>query len=448
MIEDPVPAVSDQTPDPRDPAAKAREFPTTPGVYLMKDGGGNVIYVGKAKNLRSRASSYFGKDAVNDPRIRDWIGLVRDVDYIETSDAIAAVFTEARMIKDLRPRFNKDLKDDKTFPYLQIRTREEFPRVEITRKPRRKGVRLYGPFTGTKHLRLAVDLLQRLFQFRTCSLDIKSGEDRWKWFRPCLLHSIRRCTAPCNYRVSREEYRAQIKKLIFVLEGKKHKLIARMEREMLAASEALNFEKARRIRDEIVALEKLDMRGDAKTDVQPEVFPIDPKKGLKGLQKVLGLPSTPRTIEGMDIAHLSGQDTVASLVSFLDGVPFKPGYRRFKIKTVEGVDDFASMREVVTRRFRRLRDEDEVFPDILLIDGGKGQLNAALEAFRTLGIDPPCLLSLAKQEEEIFRPGDAESIRLSKHSAALRLLQYVRDEAHRFAQHYHHMLRRKRFTEE
>jgi excinuclease ABC subunit C len=309
-------------------------------------------------------------------------------------------------------------------------------------------VRLYGPFTGSKHLRIALDLLQRLFQFRTCALDIRSDEERWKWFRPCLLHSIRRCTAPCNLRVSREDYRAQIKKLIFILEGKKGKLIKRMEREMLEASEALNFEKAGRIRDEIAALVKLDMRGDADTDVQPEVFPIDPKKGLRGLQKVLGLEKTPRTIEGMDIAHLSGQDTVASLVSFLDGLPFKPGYRRFKIKTVEGVDDFASMREVVTRRFRRLRDEDEIFPDILLIDGGKGQLNAALEAFRTLGIDPPCLLSLAKQEEEIFRPGEQESIRLSKHSAALRLLQYVRDEAHRFAQHYHHMLRRKRLTDE
>jgi excinuclease ABC subunit C len=414
----------------------------------MKDGGGNIIYIGKAKNLRSRASSYFSKEAPNDPRIRDWIGFIKDVDYIETADAIAAIFTEARMIKDIRPKFNKDLRDDKTFPYLQIRTREEFPRVEITRKPRRKGVRLYGPFTQARHLRIAIDLLQRLFQFRTCSLDIKSTDERWKWFRPCLLHSIRRCTAPCNLRVSRDDYRRQIKKLIFVLEGKKDKLIRRMEREMLAASESLNFDKARRIRDEITALRKLDLRGDVEKDMQPEVFPIDPKKGLAGLRKVLGLAKTPRTIEGMDIAHLSGQDTVASLVSFLDGLPFKPGYRRFKIKTVEGVDDFASMREVVTRRFRRLSEEEEVFPDILLIDGGKGQLNAAVEAFKTLGIEPPCLISLAKKEEEIYRPGDAESIKLSRHSAALRLLQYVRDEAHRFAQHYHHILRRKRLTDE
>jgi excinuclease ABC subunit C len=448
MQDEPTPAVSAQTDDPRDPAAKARAFPTTPGVYLMKDTAGNVIYVGKAKNLRSRASSYFSKEALDDPRIRDWMPLVKDVDYIETADPVAAVFTEARMIKDLRPKFNKELKDDKTFPYLQIRTREEFPRVEITRRPRRKGVRLYGPFTSSRSLRVAVDVLQRLLKFRSCTLDIKSTEDRWKWFRPCLLYSIRRCTGPCNFRVSRDDYRRQIKKLVFILEGKKDRLLARMEREMLAASEDLNFEKARRIRDEITALQNLDMRGDAKDDIQPEVFPIDPKKGLRGLAKVLGLASVPRTIEGMDIAHLSGQDTVASLVSFLDGLPFKPGYRRFKIKSVKGVDDFASMREVVSRRFRRLRDADEVFPDILLIDGGKGQLNAALEAFQVLGIDPPCLISLAKQEEEIFRPGESESIRLSKHSAALRLLQYVRDEAHRFAQHYHHMLRRKRFTEE
>jgi excinuclease ABC subunit C len=448
MKEEPVPPMSEQTPDNSDPAQKVRSFPTTPGVYLMKDGGGNVVYVGKAKNLRSRASSYWNADAAKDARIRDWIGLVKDIDFISTPDDIAAMLTEARMIKDIGPKYNKALKDDKTFPYLQIRTREEYPRVEITRKPRRRGVRLYGPFTASKSLKVAVNVLQRILQFRTCKLDIKSDDDRWRWFRPCLLHSIRRCTAPCNFRVTRDEYRRQIKKLIFVLEGKTGKLIRRMRREMMAASEALNFETAKRIRDEITALENLNMRGDADRDVQPESFPIDPKKGLRGLAKVLGLAKVPRTIEGCDIAHLGGTDTVASLVSFLDGLPFKPGYRRFKIKSVEGIDDFASMREVVTRRFRRLNEEDEVFPDILLIDGGKGQLNAAMSAFAALGIDPPCVISLAKQEEEIFRPGESESIKLSRHSAALRLLQYVRDESHRFAQHYHHMLRRKRLTDD
>jgi len=427
---------------------KVRTFPAAPGVYLMKDAAGTVLYIGKAKSLRSRAATYFRAEAKSDPRVKDWIGLVADVDYIATDDEVAALLTEARMVKDLRPRFNKELRDDKTFPYLQIRTREEYPRVEITRNPRRKGVRLYGPFTSTGALRQAVNVLQRVFQFRTCTLNIKSADDRWRWFRPCLLHSIRQCTAPCNFRVSRDEYRRQVKKLILVLEGKKGRLVRRMTKEMEAAATDLNFEKAKRLRDEIAALGKLELRGDVTRDVQPEVFPIDPKKGLVGLRKVLGLAKTPRTIEGMDIAHLSGTDTVASLVSFLDGLPFKAGYRRFKIKSVEGVDDFASMREVVTRRFRRLSDEDESFPDVLLIDGGKGQLNAAVASFRALGVEPPCVISLAKQEEEIFRPGEAESIKLSRHSAALRLLQYVRDEAHRFAQHYHHMLRRKRLTDD
>jgi len=219
---------------------------------------------------------------------------------------------------------------------------------------------------------------------------------------------------------------------------------------MLAASVALQFEKAARLRDEIDALRKLDLRGDVDKDVQPEVFQIEPKKGMAGLRKILGLPQTPRTIEGVDIAHLGGDEKVASLVSFIDGLPFKPGYRRYRIKTVQGVDDFASIREVVSRRFRNAgqRDNDHPVPDILLIDGGKGQLSAALEAFAMLHVEPPCLLSLAKREEEIYRPGDAEPLKLSRHAAALRLLQYVRDEAHRFAQHYHHILRRKKLQEE
>jgi excinuclease ABC subunit C len=436
------------TVNPTTPAEKVRTFPQTPGVYLMKDATGRVIYVGKAKNLRSRAGSYFRKEASVDPRTSELVKYIADIDYIPLESEVDALLKENRLVKDIQPKFNRDLKDGKSFPYLQIRTREEFPRVEITRTPRRRGVRLYGPFTSVKSLRSAMQILQRVLQFRTCSLDIRSGEDTWRWFRPCLLHSIRQCTAPCNYRVSREDYRKQIRKLILIMEGKKAKLLREMEAQMKEASAAMLFEKAARIRDEMAALNKLALRGDAKADDQPEVFPLDPKKGLVGLKKVLGLPTVPRSIEGFDIAHLSGQDTVASLVSFLDGLPFKSGYRRFKIRTVEGVDDFASMREAVFRRFKRLHDDNSVFPDILLIDGGKGQLNAAMDAFRSLGIEPPTVISLAKQEEEIFRPGESESIRLSRHSAALRLLQYVRDESHRFAQHYHHILRRKKLADD
>lgn len=436
--------IGEPNPNPPIPAEKVKTFPGKPGVYLMKDAEGKVIYIGKAKNLRNRAGSYFLAAAAFEHRTRELIKHIADIDFIETETEVEALLKEARLVKDIQPRFNSELKDDKTFPYLQIRIREEFPRVEFTRKPRRKGVKLYGPFTSARSLRQAIQVLQRIFQFRTCSLDISSKDDRWRWFRPCLLHSIRQCTAPCNFRVTREEYRKSIRKLRMVLEGKRHRLLREMKKEMQEASDKLQFEKAARLRDEIAALQKLELRGDTASNAQPEVFHIDPRRGIIGLRKVLGLAKTPRIIEGMDIAHLSGEDTVASLVSFLDGLPFKPGYRKFKIKTVEGVDDFASMREVVFRRFRRLNEEQDIFPDILLIDGGKGQLNAAVAAFQSLSVEPPCLISLAKQEEEIFRPGETDSIKLSRHSAALRLLQYVRDEAHRFAQHYHHQLQRKK----
>jgi excinuclease ABC subunit C len=433
-------------PDALPPAEKVKQFPPAPGVYLMKDSQGRVVYIGKAKNLRNRASHYFTKAAAEDPRTADLVKAIADLDFIPAETEVDALLMEARLVKDIQPRFNVDLKDDKSFPYLQIRIREDFPRVEFTRQPRRRGVKLYGPFTSAKSLRQALQVLQRIFKFRTCSLDIAADDQRWRWFRPCILHSIQQCTAPCNFRVSKEEYRRQIRALRLVLEGKKARLLRELEREMQEASAALQFEKAARLRDEINALKKLSLRGDVDKDVQPEVFHIDPKKGLLGLRKLLGLAQTPRTIEGVDIAHLGGDETVASLVSFIDGLPFKPGYRRYRIRSVQGVDDFASIREVVTRRFRRLAREEEVFPDILLIDGGKGQLNAALEAFRLLGIEPPCLISLAKREEEIYRPGEAEPLHLSRHAAALRLLQYVRDEAHRFAQHYHHILRRKKLT--
>jgi excinuclease ABC subunit C len=428
------------------PAEKAKTFPTTPGVYLFKDSQGVVLYVGKAKNLKSRASHYFTKAAAEDARTRDLVPLIADVDFVPAESEVDALLMEARLVKDIQPRFNIELKDDKTFPYLQIRIREDFPRVEFTRKPRRRGVKLYGPFTSARTLRQAIRVLQRVFQFRTCTLDIKEDDERWRWFRPCLLHSIRQCTAPCNFRVTKDEYRKQIRSLRMVMEGKKDRLLREMEAEMLQASQALNFEHAARLRDDIAALKKLSERGDVDKDPQPEVFPIDPRRGLKGLQKILGLEKPPRTVEGVDIAHLQGESTVASLVAFIDGLPFKGGYRRFKIQTVEGVDDFASIREVVMRRFRRLAETEEVFPDILLIDGGKGQLNAALEAFAALELKPPILLSLAKREEEIYRPGEAEPIKLSRSAPALRLLQYVRDEAHRFAQHYHHLLRRKKLT--
>jgi excinuclease ABC subunit C len=245
-------------------------------------------------------------------------------------------------------------------------------------------------------------------------------------------------------RIDREAYRKDIHRLRLFLDGKKDVVIDELEEEMREASKALQFERAARLRDEIKALQTINLRGDLAKHAQPEVFYVDPRRGLKGLKQVLGLESTPRTIDGVDIAHLGGTETVGSLVTFVDGLPFKPGYRRYRIRSVSGVDDFASIREVVTRRVAGLRERDEPFPDIFLIDGGKGQLNAAMSAFEALKVAPPTVISLAKREEEIYIPGQSDPILLSRRSFALRLLQYVRDEAHRFAQHYHHMLRSKR----
>lgn len=424
-------------------AAKVKTFPPSPGVYLMKDAKGVVIYVGKAKNLRSRAGSYFLKAAAEDARTSSWVGDIADIDFMPAESEVDALLMESRLIKDIQPRFNRDLKDDKTFPYLMITTRDEFPRIEVTREPKLKGVKLYGPFASAGSLRGAIQVLQRIFKFRTCTLDITESDEKWQWFRPCLLASINQCTAPCNFRIDKESYRKDIRRLQTFLDGGKRKLLKEMHDEMMSASKAMDFERAAVLRDEIGMLEKLEDRGELDTHAQPEVFHIDPQKGLTGLRQVLGLKETPRVIEGCDIAHLGGGETVASLVQFIDGLPFKPGYRRYKIRDVKGIDDFRSMYEVVSRRFRRLSDEHDSFPDILLIDGGKGQLSSAMAAFRDQQIDPPTVISLAKKEEEIFRPGETESIKLSRNSYALRLLQYVRDESHRFAQHYHHILRNK-----
>ena len=306
-------------------AEKARAFPQMPGVYLMKDAAGRVIYIGKAKNLRNRAGSYFLKAAAEDPRTAKLVLEIRDIDYIETKNEIDAILTEARLIKDILPKFNRELRDSKTFPYLEIHVRDDYPRVCFTRKPKGHGSKLYGPFPNPRQLRGAIQVLQKIFKFRTCTLEINADDKRWQWFRPCLLHSIEQCTAPCNLRISKEAYRNGIRRLQQVLDGKKDALLGEMREEMETVAKELRFEEAARLRDEISMLESLDKRGVLDTHVQPEVFPIDPRKGLAALQKILHLEPQPRIIEGVDVAHTAGMETVASVVQFIDGLPFKPG---------------------------------------------------------------------------------------------------------------------------
>jgi excinuclease ABC subunit C len=315
--------------------------------------------------------------------------------------------------------------------------------VAITRKPLGKGVRLFGPFTSVYDLRAALPLMQRVFKFRTCRLDIEQGDEARVHFRPCILYNIKQCTAPCAAKVSKENYREQIADLAAFLNSKGSQLRKKLANHMQQAAEELDFERAAILRDELRALDGLQNRGLAKEHVQPEVFYVDPTEGLTRLAETLGMHAAPRTIEGRDIAHLDGRDMCGAMVCFIDGKPLKNAYRRYRIKTVEGNNDFAAIREVVWRRYKLAGMNEELFPDVILIDGGKGQLSAALSAFEGLEFRPPMLVALAKKEEEIYITGQDKPLRLSRHNPALRLLQSVRDEAHRFAQHYHHILRRK-----
>lgn len=458
---------------------KARDLPGVPGVYLMKDHKGVVVYVGKASSLPSRVSSYFTPSADLGPKKQPMLEVIHDLDYLVCEGEWEALLTENRLIKDIGPKFNVRLTDDKTYPYLVITMKEDFPRVYVTRDlsdPLLQGSpppKLFGPFASAGSLREAVSLLQRVFKYRTCSLDIIENDPKNRHFRPCILYNIGRCTAPCADKISKEPYRQDVERFAKFLTSKRSSILRDMRDEMSAASSSLEFEKAAALRDQIRAIEKLDERaknrsGGMQEGWQPEVevHHADPKKGLRALQRVLEKEagySGPqiRCIEAIDIAHLQGGETVGSKVCFVDGRPLKNEYRRYRIKGsgkdlgsppvgADGRinDDYSSIREVVSRRYREAGAGHELYPDVILIDGGLGQLHAAQEAFEQLDIRPPMVLSLAKKEELIYVQAKREPIRLGRENPGLKLCQAIRDEAHRFAQHYHHILRRKKTLEE
>jgi len=431
--------------------ARARSLPRAPGVYLMKDAEGRVIYVGKARSLRSRVGSYFVPSADLGPKKQQMIDCIHDFDVIECEGEWEALLMESRLIKDTHPRFNARLADDKTFPYLAITMRAEFPGVYITRTPTEeqfRGAKIFGPFTSVYALRESLQLLQRVFKYRTCTLDIRSDDPRNRFFRPCILHPIGQCSAPCANRIIPEQYRADIHRFIRFLESKRSTMTRELTDEMGKAAAALEFERAAALRDQISAIAKLDQREkkfkQMQSAWQPEVtiFATDPSASLRSLQRLLKLESPIRGMEAIDIAHLQGGETVGSKVAFIDGRPFKDGYRRYKVRTVAN-DDYMAIREVVSRRYREAGAGNELYPDVILIDGGLGLLHAALEAFDQLEIKPPMVISIAKKEELVFVQERTEPIKLGRENPALKLLQAMRDEAHRFAQHYHHILRRK-----
>lgn len=421
---------------------KARSLPDEPGVYIMKDSTGLEIYVGKAKSLKKRVSSYFRK---SDHTIKT-IALVEnidDFDYVVTGTELEAFLLESRMIKDLQPRYNIMLKHNDMYPFIEVTVQEDFPRVFITRRKDNPKSRYFGPFVGAGDLKAALNQLQRIFLFRACKREIKDGDKKMRNQRGCLNYHIKRCAGCCRGGISKEQYRKRISGLCRFLSGQKKDLIDELRGDMQKAASDLQFEEAAALRDIIQALENINQNPVLDESLAPMAPVIDYDKGLTKLREALGLDFTPKSIEGIDIANLSGKETVGSLVNFIDGLPFKDGYRRFRIKTIDGQDDFACINEVVGRRYGRIVREGGKMPDIIMIDGGKGQLSAAAAALDEIGARPGVLISLAKKEELVFKEGVSEPIRMSRRNEGLRLLMHVRDEAHRFAQHYHHILRKK-----
>ncbi len=419
---------------------KARQLDATPGVYLFKDSRGVVIYVGKSRSLKDRVSSYFHLSTDLGPFKQKLLDYIVDFDTLACDSEVEALLIENRLIKDTKPRFNARLSDGKSYPYLEITTRDDFPGVFVTRQPRTSGSKLYGPFTSGYALKQALIYMQRAFKFRTCHLDILQSDTRRKFFRPCILYSIHQCSAPCAAKITPEGYAADIDRLKSFLDSSRGDALRTMTAEMQVAAAARDFEKAAQLRDQIKALRALSHRGRGARVLQPELFFQDHAAGLKQLQELLEIPDPIRSIEAIDIAHFQGEATVGSLVTFIDGRPFKDGYRRFRIKHVTGIDDYRCIQEVVTRRYRLAGAGDELFPDVILIDGGAGQLSAALAALAPMPVKPPVVISLAKREEEIFIAQRHAPFKLPRTSAALKILQFARDEAHRFAQGYHHLL--------
>jgi excinuclease ABC subunit C len=546
--------------------------PDRPGVYLMKDTRGVVLYVGKAQSLRNRVRSYWQKQAPGGEihRIRSVIDRVADVEVTEVDSVSEALLLEANLIKRFKPRFNVRLKDDKSYPYIKVTLADDFPRVERTRKLVNDGSRYFGPYASASSVDEAMNLVRRLFPFRTCTIDIRDGQRALQ--RPCLLYHIKRCQGPCIEAISRADYRADIEQVELFLEGRQETLVKALRREMAVASERQDYERAAGHRDKIRAIERtmesqkmaafarteLDLIGMARQDNQAamtlfvirdgkligrDVYLLDaareatddevlasfleqyyaratsipreiyvpagvtdtadlhtfleerrggpvhvrtPQRGekrdlmglaarnasetlareqarwladqgktlaaLEELASALDLPVTPFRIECYDISNFQGAESVGSMVVFEDGKPRTGEYRRFRIRTVEGPNDFASHQEVLRRRFRTTRAGEEgseeerrwAMPDLVIVDGGKGQVSAAKEVLDALGLHDLPLAGLAKEREELFLPGRAAPVVLPATSSALYLVQRLRDEAHRFAITYHRSLRDKR----
>lgn len=532
-------------------------FPECPGVYIMKDIDGKPIYIGKAVNLRNRVKSYFKNTHEDRAQIPFMLQKLDTIEWIATNSETEALILEANLIRNHKPRYNIDLRDDKHFPYLKVTIQEDYPRLLVTRRVEKDGAKYFGPYTDVRSMRSMVSYAKKIFKLRDCNKQLPLANPT----RPCINYSMKICSGACGNKISKEGYAKNVSNLLRFLNGKRTDLITELQSEMNLAAAEFRFEKAAELRDQIQLikdasrLQQVDLKlnditcdvfgiskGDRDTCLAilhfvdgllissrhfifkreaweitqsnhdtillqyyfsgdtvipeeillPENSDFDisilqqwlsqnlstkaqisiPQKGtkkyltlmaeknaqlylsqrippnaiddLKDLQKVLNLPKLPETIEAFDISNLGESFAVAGMVQFKEGLPNKSGYRHFKIKYSEGQNDFAMMMEVVTRRLRRLKDEQQPFPDLLLIDGGLGQLNAACEALK-LFENPPLIASLAKREEILFSPYSAQPVQLPQTHPARRLVERIRDEVHRYAITFHRRIRGKQF---
>lgn len=405
---------------------KLKDIPRLPGVYIMKGVSGETLYIGKAKDLSKRVSGYFQGSRPKTARHMALLEKVKDLDYVVTGSEEEALIYEAGLIKEKKPKYNVELKDDKSFPFLKLTLNEKFPRLIITRKKTDDGSLYFGPYTKVKLLRNAVSILKNIFPLRICGK--VPGES-------CLAYHIGQCLGPCVKKINQKSYDEIVRQLILFLEGKKTRLVRELTDKMRKFADEKNFEQAAVIRNRLSALLEVSDRKTADYSSWGNV-------ALK-LKKILKLPKPPLKIEAFDVSNISGREAAGSMVYFNNGLPDKSNYRKFRIKNVKGIDDYAMIKEIVRRRYKRLKEENKAFPDLVIIDGGKGHLSAAHEELLKLNAAGIPVIGIAKQEEKIYTLGSHEPLDINRDSEMLHFIQSVRDEAHRFALKYHHALRRK-----
>lgn len=429
------------------PSARIRDIlenlPHKPGCYLMRDNTGTIIYVGKAVDLRKRVQSYFRKAALqrSDPKLRSLVNSITDIETIVVHNEAAALLTESELIKKYRPRYNILLKDDKRFLLIRADMALALPRFETVRIRRNDTAQYFGPYVNSRAARATIDFLERRFGLRKCT---PASPDE-QTYRHCHNDIIRFCSAPCIARISATEYRARFEEACAFLRGKRPDLIRELRDQMKEAATKLDFEEAAELRDTMMLVQQA-VRQNARAVPSPRMRREDALQGIRGLAQHLGLPKPPRVIEAFDISNIMGTYAVASMVCAVDGLPAPNRYRRFRIRTIIGSNDPAMIAEAVQRRLRGLSEDCLPLPDLLLVDGGITQLQAAQQVVEHLRLTLP-VASLAKRQEEIFLQPDSPPLQLKRTDPALKVLQRIRDEAHRFAITYHRNLRNRRLRE-